>query len=116
MKSMGKDSTFRMLEATFENPRTLVMRLHVSEPMAGLVCVRRLHRPPKFSVVGSGALSALSGHAPQPVGDSSSDLVGGVFLNEMDSLYRLFGERRPPANKVDQPVAGEDRTRLSLEE
>src|SRR5215470_10323315 len=34
----------------------------------------------------------------------------------MDSRYRLLSQRRPPTDEVDQPIIGEDRTWLSLQE
>jgi hypothetical protein len=96
------------------DPHTKVVtetRQHVSIAIAGPVCIRRLNRPGrprgerkgrpvnyldrlraiKFQFVGPGASFALSGQAPQPVGDRSPDLVRGVFLDEMDSLYCLLG-------------------------
>jgi len=51
-----------------------------------------------------------------PTGDGPPDLVRRIFLNKMDPRYRLLGQRRPPADEVDQPIIGEDRTWLSLQE
>ena len=42
--------------------------------------------------------------------------VRRIFLNEMDPRHRLLGHRWPPTDKVDQPIIGEDRTWLSLQE
>jgi len=34
----------------------------------------------------------------------------------MDPRHRFLGQRWPPAHEVDQPIIGEDRTWLSLQE
>src|SRR5262249_45604345 len=44
------------------------------------------------------------------------NIVGRVFLYEMDPSNRLLGECRPPADEVDQGIIGEDRSWLSLQE
>src|SRR5271167_1819135 len=43
-----------------------------------------------------------------PVGDRVPDLVRRIFLDEMDSRHCLLCQCRPPAYKVDQPVACEN--------
>src|SRR5438034_4354876 len=69
--------------------------------------------------------SSLSAHralllgalqVPHPAGDGPPDLVGRIFLDEMDPRHRLLGQRWPPADEVDQRIIGEDRTWLSLQE
>src|SRR5215471_17228563 len=57
-----------------------------------------------------------SAQLPHPAGDGLSDLVRRIFLNEMDPRHCLLGQRWPPADEVDQPIIGEDRTWLSLQE
>src|SRR5262249_23451035 len=57
-----------------------------------------------------------SAQRPHPAGDGPPDLVRRIFLNEMDPRHRLLGQRWPPADKVDQPIIGEDRTWLNLQE
>src|SRR5262249_59958758 len=53
---------------------------------------------------------------PHPAGDGPPDLVRRIFLDEMDPRHRLLGQRWPPTDEVDQPIIGEDRTWLSLQE
>src|SRR5262245_2576860 len=62
-----------------------------------------LHGPP----------SAQRSH---PAGDGPPDLVRRFSLNEMDPRHRLLGQHRPSTDEVDQPIIGEDRTWLSLQE
>src|SRR5262249_15390970 len=59
---------------------------------------------------------ARSAQRPHPTGDGPPDFVRRIFLNEMDPRHRLLGQRWPPADEVDQPIIGEDRTWLSLQE
>src|SRR6516225_5278218 len=63
-----------------------------------------------------GAAWSPSAQRPHPAGDGPPDLVRRIFLNEMDPRHRLLGQRWPPADEVDQPIIGEDRTWLSLQE
>src|ERR1700761_9166050 len=51
-----------------------------------------------------------------PVRNRVPDLVRRIFLDEMDSRHCLLGQCRPPAYKVDQPVACENGSRLRLQE
>src|SRR6516162_2050827 len=57
-----------------------------------------------------------SAQRPHPACDGPPDLVRRIFLNEMDPRHRLLGPRWPPADEVDQPIIGEERTWLSLQE
>src|SRR5262249_20503426 len=58
----------------------------------------------------------LSAQRRHPACDGPPDLVRRIFLNEMDPRHRLLGQRWPPADEVDQPIIGENRTWLSLQE
>jgi|SRR5262249_8446297 len=53
-----------------------------------------------------------SAQRAHPAGDGPPDLVRRIFPNEMDPRHRLLGQRWPPADEVDQPIIGEDRTWL----